>query len=129
MSTPKHNAVSWFEIPVLDMKRAMNFYETVFECKLDHKPMGELEMAWFPMSPSATGAAGALMLYPQWYKPAMAGVLVYFTAGSGDVAVELERAVQAGGKVLVPKKSIGQYGHTGVFADTEGNRIGVHSLT
>lgn len=28
-----HVTVSWFEIPVIDMERAMAFYEKVFDCK------------------------------------------------------------------------------------------------
>ena len=53
--------------------------------------------------------------------------MIYFTAFSGDVAIELQRAVEAGGTVAQDKKSIGDYGHVAFFIDTEGNRIGLHS--
>jgi uncharacterized protein len=42
----KHNVVGWFEIPVLDMERAILFYETVFGFKLTRKKMGPIDMAW-----------------------------------------------------------------------------------
>jgi len=35
----------------------------------------------------------------------------------------------AGGKVLTPSQAIGKFGYIGAFLDTEGNRIGLHSMT
>lgn len=52
--------------------------------------------------------------------------LVYF--GCEDCAVEAEKAAQAGGKIQLPKMSIGQYGFTAQIIDTEGNLIGLHSM-
>jgi uncharacterized protein len=51
----KHNIVGWFEIPVSDMNRAIRFYETVFNLKLDHQLLGPLEMAWFPFVENGMG--------------------------------------------------------------------------
>ncbi|MDV7397147.1 VOC family protein, partial [Arthrospira platensis SPKY1] len=44
----EHNVVSWFEIPVTDMSRAIAFYEAVMGYKLNRQQMGPVEMAWFP---------------------------------------------------------------------------------
>ena len=61
-------------------------------------------------------------------KPSVDGVLVYFTAQSGDLSIELARIEGAGGKVLVPKTLISDdIGHMAVFLDSEGNRIALHS--
>ena len=30
------NALNWFEIPVLDINRAMKFYETIFDIKMNY---------------------------------------------------------------------------------------------
>jgi len=41
----------------------------------------------------------------------------------------LDKVQAAGGKVIVPKTEISpEYGYMGVFLDTEGNRIGLHSI-
>ena len=123
----KNNAVGWFEVPVVDMERAISFYETVFETKLERHAMGELDMAWFPMVEGGTGTMGSLVYHKVWYTPSQNGVLVYFTAHSGDLENELSRVEAAGGKVLMPKHAIGEYGFMAVVLDTEGNRIALHS--
>jgi predicted enzyme related to lactoylglutathione lyase len=40
----------------------------------------------------------------------------------------LKKIERNGGKTLAPKSSIGEYGFIGLFEDTEGNRIGLHSV-
>jgi hypothetical protein len=123
----EHNMVGWFEIPVLDMQRAKAFYEAVFEVAVEVHQMGELEMGWFPMADGKKGAAGSLVRQPDFYHPsATAGVVIYFTCA--DVAASLARVTKSGGTVLQPKKEIGEgYGYMGLFQDTEGNRIALHS--
>lgn len=122
------NAVGWFEIPVTDMDRAIKFYETVLGIKLERHQMGPLDMAWFPMYPDAPNASGSLVKHPDFYKPSNDGVLIYFTAFSGDVNNELGKVEAAGGTIMVPKKQISpEYGYMGVFQDTEGNRIALHA--
>jgi predicted enzyme related to lactoylglutathione lyase len=124
----KHNIVGWFEIPVHDMDRAIKFYETVFEFKLERNQMGPLDMAWFPMVENEIGAAGSLIYFPEAYRPSKKGILIYFTAFSGDLAVELSRVEAAGGKVLQEKTLItDEIGYMGLLLDTEGNRIAIHS--
>jgi len=123
-----HNVVGWFEIPVEDMDRAVEFYQTVFGFKMTRKQMGPLDMAWFPWIPESMGSPGSLVCHQETYTPSPNGVLIYFTAFSGDLAVELSRVEAAGGKVLQPKRLISEeIGHMGIFLDTEGNRIALHS--
>jgi predicted enzyme related to lactoylglutathione lyase len=127
MVTMQHNAVGWFEIPVTDMARAVKFYETVFDMKLELHDMGPLKMAWFPMLPDANGAQGSLVQH-EMYVPGATGPLIYFTAHSGDLNNELARVEGAGGKVLLPRKEISpEYGFMAVVLDTEGNKIAIHS--
>jgi uncharacterized protein len=127
MMEVNHNMVGWFEIPVFNMDRAILFYETVFDLKLMRQPMGHLEMAFFPGVEGSIGAGGGLVYGPEYYKPSADGALIYFTAFSGDLAIELDRVVEAGGMVIVPKKLISEeIGYMGVFMDTEGNRIALH---
>ncbi len=124
----KHNVVGWFEIPVKNMDRAIKFYETVFEFKLQRNQMGPLDMAWFPLVQDGMGAAGSLVYFPEAYMPSTEGILIYFTAFSGDLSVELSRVEVAGGKILQEKTLIkDDIGYMGLFLDTEGNRIAIHS--
>lgn len=123
----ENNPVGWFEIPVIEMDRAKTFYETVFGFTLDINEMGELTMAWFPMSATGKGSAGSLVKHPM-YQPAKLGTVVYFTSPSGDIANELAKVEEAGGKVIKQKESIGEYGFIGLVIDTEGNRIGFHNV-
>ncbi len=128
METPKNNVAGWFEVPVMDMNRAVKFYETIFDFKLQREQMGELDMAWFPFNMETYGSAGSLVYQPDFYKPSADGVLIYLTANSGDVAVELARVEAAGGKVLMPKKQISEeHGFMALFLDSEGNRVAMHS--
>jgi predicted enzyme related to lactoylglutathione lyase len=123
-----HNVVGWFEIPVHDLDRAVKFYESVFGFRLSRHQMGPADMAWFPVVDKGMGAPGSLIFFKDAYKPSADGVLVYFTAFSGDLARELSRVEAAGGKVLQPKRLISdEVGYMGLFLDSEGNRIALHS--
>lgn len=122
------NAVGWFEVPVTNMQRAIKFYETVLGVKLDRNQMGPLDMAWFPMTDDSYGSAGSLVCHPGFYKPSTDGVVIYFTARSGDLSNELSRVEEAGGQVLQPKTKISdEYGYMALLIDSEGNRVSLHS--
>ncbi|PTQ94071.1 hypothetical protein C8P68_107134 [Mucilaginibacter yixingensis] len=123
------NAISWFEIPTTDLARAQKFYETVFAVELFAMDMPMMKMRMFPVQDMMTGIGGALVDSGGFHKPsADQGPLIYLNANP-DVQLVLDRVEAAGGKILVPKTEISpEYGHMGVFIDTEGNRIGLHSV-
>jgi len=119
--------VVWFEIPVSDMDRAKKFYETVFKIKIEIVDLGGLLMGWFPDLGKANGARGTL-IKQESYIPSQEGTLVYF--GCDDLQNELNRVEKAGGKIYQPKTEISpEHGCMGVFIDTEGNRVALHSQT
>jgi uncharacterized protein len=123
----KNNIVGWFEIPVINLERAIKFYETILEIKLTPTKILEYEMALFPEIEGGLGTPGALMMHKSFI-PSDKGVLIYITPPSGDLANELSRVEAAGGTVLQQKALITEeIGFWGVFLDTEGNRIGIHS--
>jgi uncharacterized protein len=125
---PEHNVVGWFEVPVENMERAIRFYETVFDFKLSRNKMDSLDMAWFPWVENSIGSGGSLVCHPEYYKPSTDGVLIYFTAFSGDISNELSRVENAGGKILQEKTLIAEnHGYMALFIDSEGNRIALHS--
>ncbi|PKA83956.1 hypothetical protein ATE92_2125 [Ulvibacter sp. MAR_2010_11] len=121
----KHNMFAWVEIPVNDMARAQKFYEAVFKVELHLVNFGGMEMGWFPFVENAPGAAGTL-IKQESYIPSAEGPLVYFY--SEDAQIELGRVKAAGGKIYQEKTQISpEHGYMGVFIDTEGNRVAVHS--
>jgi hypothetical protein len=123
-----HNVIGWFEVPVIDMDRAIKFYETLFGFKLTRNIMGDLDMAFFPWVDNGIGSGGALVCYSEFYKPSTDGVVIYFTAFSGDLSYELALVEPNGGKIIMEKKQISEkHGFMAVFIDTEGNRIALHS--
>jgi hypothetical protein len=128
MSDPQ-NPVRWFEIYVQDMNRAKNFYESLLEVTLT--PMGDptgsqmMELMGFPMQMNGPGCAGALVRMPG-KESGGGGTIIYF--GCDDCAVTGARAAGAGGQLESGKMSIGQYGWIAFVIDTEGNRIGLHSM-
>ncbi len=119
----KPNPITWCEIYVQDMDRAKQFYESVFQMKLEKLDSPEMEMWAFPMTMDAMGASGALVKM-DGVPSGGSGTIPYFHCD--EVAVELARVVIAGGQIHTPKESIGQYGFMALMIDTEGNMIGLH---
>ncbi|MBM3689693.1 MAG: VOC family protein [Actinobacteria bacterium] len=114
-------AVVWFEIPVLDLARAVEFYEAVLGVTLERRVIDGHEMAVF-LEPE--GAVGALA-HGESYVPSLDGSRVYFAVP--DVADTLGRAVAAGGQVLYPVTEVEPGVRVAEFADCEGNRIAISS--
>jgi len=121
----ERNVVGWFEIPVKEMDRAKKFYSSVFNKKLIDMPMEDIEMATFDMVEEGANASGALVKGED-IAPCSSGTLVYFSCD--DIQNELSRVEKNGGKIIFPKTSIGEYGFISHIIDTEGNRIGLHSV-
>lgn len=121
------NAVGWFDIYVDDLSRATEFYQTVLDRTLEPivDPTGESEMMSFPADMNAYGAAGALTKTPH-AGPGVGGTILYFSVE--DCAVPEARVAEAGGKVIRPKFSIGEFGFVTLCQDTEGNMFGLNSL-
>lgn len=78
------------------------------------------------IEPDAIGVTGALVKMPDVASGGNS-VIVYFMCA--DCAVTAAKAEEAGGRIHMPKTSIGQYGHIALVTDTEGNTIGLHSMT
>jgi len=123
------NAISWFEIPAIDLDRAQKFYEMIFDIQMIPLATPNLQMRMFPIEDMMNGIGGALCNAEGFYKPsATDGPLVYLNANP-DVQNVLDKIESAGGKIQVPKTMISpEYGHMAVFIDTEGNRIALHSV-
>lgn len=123
------NAISWFEIPTTDINRAQKFYEAVFQITMTPIDMENIRMRMFPLDNPMDGVGGSIVQTNGFHVPsATDGPLIYLN-GNPDVKIFLDRVEAAGGKIIVPKTEISpEYGYMGVFIDTEGNRIALHSV-
>ncbi len=125
------NAINWFEIPAANFERAVAFYEKVYAAQLPiDTSFPGMRMAMFPYACSSgaePGVGGCLLEFEQ-ARPHADGVRVYLNGGD-DLAPMLARAEAAGGKIIMPKTLIREdIGYIGMFSDSEGNIIGLHSL-
>ncbi len=125
--TFKH-AISWFEIPTRDIERAQRFYEAIFNMQMMVMDLQNIQMRLFPLD-DPMNVGGALTYNENFYHPSSTeGPLIYLN-GNPDVQNIIDKVEEAGGKVLVPKTLISpDHGFMAVFLDTEGNRIGLHSI-
>jgi uncharacterized protein len=119
------HALNWFEIPVTDFERAKRFYEAMLGAPIAPMQMGPVTMG---MLSSDQNAVGGALVHGDGGTPSQTGTLVYLNGGE-DLAPLLARAQQAGAKVVVPKTEIGNgFGFFAHFVDTEGNKVGLHSM-
>ncbi|MCB9240570.1 MAG: VOC family protein [Flavobacteriales bacterium] len=119
------NSLNWFEIPATDVVRSKKFYETIFGIQMQDMEMDGSKMAFFPWQPGSGKATGSIV-QSENHTPAMTGTIVYLNANPNMDPI-LARVEEAGGKVLAPKMSIGEFGNIAFIMDTEGNNIGLHS--
>jgi hypothetical protein len=120
-----NNPVTYFEIPVSDLDRAIVFYTAVFGYELDRTEIDGNAMALFPFTEGASGITGALAQGSS-YTPGRASARLYFRTDSIDET--LQRAEAAGGRILYPKTDVGENGWVAEFEDSEGNCIALSEV-
>lgn len=119
------HALSWFEIPVTDFPRAKTFYENLLGVTIEPLVMGPTTMGMLSSDPSVVGGA---LVHAGGTSPSQEGTIVYLNGGD-DLAPMLGRVSKAGGTVVVPKTEIGsESGFFAHFVDSEGNKVGLHSM-
>jgi uncharacterized protein len=120
MESDMKNLVTYFEIPVNDLERAIKFYSVVFGCDFECLEIDGNDMAYFPAFADAPGITGALAK-GESYVPSRQGSRLYFS--SADIDESLRRVELAGGQTVYAKTSIGELGWVAEFEDSEGNCI------
>jgi uncharacterized protein len=119
------NLINWFEIPATDFNRALSFYKTILGVDIQQTEMFGTKMGLFPAD--GKNVSGAIV-QGEDYKPSMNGVLAYLNGGN-DLQIVLDKIEPNNGTVIVPKTQISpEMGYFGMFIDTEGNKIAVHSI-
>jgi len=120
-----HNLISIYEIPATDINRAVNFYQSLLDLQIEVIDMQGVKMG---LLPSENQAASGVITVGEGYQPSSTGVVIYFNAGD-DLQNLLDKVEQSGGSIVVPKTFIDE--ENGYFAhilDSEGNKVGLHSL-
>jgi hypothetical protein len=122
-NTKMKDFITWFEIPVLNMERATNFYNRIYGIKMETNEMNDYAMAVFPVT---TGIGGALVM-GQGCVPSETGSLIYLNGGK-DLQPILDKVEGAGGRIIMPKTKINdEAGYFALFIDSEGNKLAINS--
>jgi predicted enzyme related to lactoylglutathione lyase len=113
--------IVWFEFPVREGKRSMEFYKKVFDWKFQ----AANENYW--MINVGKDVVGALRLEPaSGFVTAQGGGTFYFTVPSVKEAKTL--VTNAGGELLGKATDLGgNRGHVQMFADLDGNTLALWS--
>jgi predicted enzyme related to lactoylglutathione lyase len=123
MEAIMRNFVVWFDIPVKDLDRAVNFYSAVMAAELTILSGPAGRQANFPFAP---GIASGSLRESKDHKPVATGTMVYLDGGENLLTL-LARAEAAGGTVIKGKTAIGANGFMAVFMDLDGNHVALHS--
>ncbi len=114
------NKVVFFEIPASDFEQAKKFYEKVFDWKVelwgDEGAMAyttDVDKDHNPIEPGGINGG----FYTRKSKDEQPS----FGVQTGSIDKTVQAIEQAGGKVITPKHSIGEWGFMADFADPEGN--------
>lgn len=112
--------VAFFEIVSPDHERAQKFYAELFDWTVSSDPaMGGYGLVDTGAGPDAIGGG----IGPS-QAPGDTGVKIYVRVP--DLQAALDRAVQLGGTALVPPTDLPEgYGRFAVFADPDGNAVGL----
>jgi len=116
---------NWIEIPVLDMERAKKFYREILGVGFNEMRMGGNDYALIDIRDRFNTGC---LVKGDGYVPSMQGIVVYLNCGD-DLSAVLAQVTKAGGKVLLPKTFLSrEAGHIAYLLDTEGNKVGLHSM-
>ena len=117
--------LNWFEIPVLEFYRAKAFYEYVFQTELSISALGAYTMGFFPTD----GGSSAAIVQGEGYQPSVYGPRLYLNCNP-DLQIFVDRALEAGGKIIVSKLQITEeVGFVAFILDCEGNALAFHSMS
>lgn len=120
------NSINWFEIPVTDFARAKKFYETLYNAEIQEMPHPTFKYGMLPADMQNGGVGGGIV-QGEGFEPSTKGTLIYLNGGD-DLSTPLSKVEKAGGKILLPKTSLGPNGFMAHILDTEGNKIAIHSM-
>lgn len=119
------NLINFIDIPATDFSRAVSFYKAILGLEINETEMFGTKMGFFPTD--GTNVSGAIV-QGEGYTPSTEGAIAYLNGGN-DLQTVLDKVAPNNGKIIVPKTHISpEVGYIGMFIDTEGNKMAVHSI-
>ena len=116
--------VPLFEIPADDIARAVAFYQSILDIEIEQMEIPGMKMGIFPTEGQMTVG---IIVQGEGYTPSPTGLTIYLDGGKNLQNI-LDKVEPQGGKILVPKTPhADESGYFALFADTEGNRLGLNS--
>lgn len=133
------NMICWIEIPATNIKRAINFYKSVFNCDFDYQVFNDIGYAFFK---GKEDAFKGTLVETKSFKPGD-GPLLFFKV-EGFMTSALKNVPLFGGKVIQDKVMIknmvndttnaivqnfidGKVGYYAKIEDSEGNVMVLYS--
>jgi len=117
------NQAVWFDIPTLDLDRAIRFYSAVLGVAVRKEEFPGMAIGVFPHEGADVGGC---LHRSETDRPSDHGPLLYLNC-KGRLDDAIAAVTANGGKILKPKHAIGPYGFRAVVLDSEGNRVALHS--
>ncbi|MFQ5597948.1 MAG: VOC family protein [Nitrospiria bacterium] len=114
------NRIVWFDLPVRDLNRAIQFYSEVLDAEIKEDFPGVAVIAH-----KKDAVSGCLFL-SESQQPSKEGTLIYFNV-QGRLAAAVDAVKKNGGQVEQPPHEMGPFGNRAIVIDSEGNRIALHS--
>jgi len=119
------NQVVWFDMPVLNLGRAIQFYSVILNTTVQRQEFPN--MPPFGVLPHQEGEVGGCLVSAVGDQtPSANGPLLYFNV-QGRLDDAVSQVALNGGQVLQPTHPIGPHGFRAIVLDSEGNRIALHS--
>lgn len=128
----------WFEIPVNDLDRAVDFYSNILLIKVKKILMLDQELGYLD---KGDGTPGGVLIKKENYQPGQGCVLFFYVI---DISQILKNLTEIKGTIITDKTLLKQKNSSGNFVisnnlidqkvgyyaeiiDSEGNRIGLYS--
>lgn len=130
--------IVWFEIPVIDLDRSIQFYTEVLEVNIEKIKFLDAELGMFN---KGNDAIKGVLAIKENHQPGVGIVLFFYVLNLSD---SLEKAEEFGGKIISEKTLLkqkttsghlsinsnlidGKIGYCAELLDCEGNRICLYS--
>lgn len=117
-----HNCAVWFDIPVADLERSVDFYQAVLGNPITTESFDGFS---FGVLMHEQGNGGCLVPMPDAIQRE-GGILLYMNV-HGRIRDAVAQVAAKGGEILEDVHPIDPHGFRALIRDSEGNRLALHS--
>ncbi|MGR9105458.1 MAG: VOC family protein [Gammaproteobacteria bacterium] len=121
--------IAWFEIPVIDLERAVRFYSALLNREVPILDKRGNYGSMVGLLTKNDEMVGTLTRNTEYVPSSREGCLIYLNLDDEPLEPVLSRVEAAGGRILLPITPIDPrkpVGRVAWIMDSEGNRIGLH---